>query len=443
MTFREKWRKILLIALAISILFTAGFGYFYFKNLLPERITVVVDENGSVNLHIPIQGTLSSEDSAVALYDTSEGLTQSDTVVVGGGKTAVINASEAGSYQLVYRLFGLFNLQKIQVDAVDEQMLYPCGTTMGLYLETDGILVVGLSELMDSSGNTSSPAKGLIESGDYIIAVGDRDLTSKEDLIEAVADSGGEALKLTIRRDNETKQCFITPVDVGNEDYKLGIWVRDDCQGIGTVTYLDEDGYIGALGHGISDVDTGLRIDSHEGTLWDSQIHSILKGKSGIPGSICGTISYEDTALNGTIIANTDQGIFGILSETGIQKLEAAYADSDLTFQALPVGYQQEVTTGTAYIRSAVSGTLTDYEVRITGVDLSKSNKNKGLVLEVTDERLLDYTGGIVQGMSGSPILQNGKIIGAVTHVFVQDSTKGYGILIEKMLDAATAAEGN
>lgn len=443
MTFREKWRKFLLITLIISILFTAGYGYFYLKDILPERITVVVDENGYVNLHVPFSGTLSSDDESVALYDETQQLAPDNTVTVGMGKNAILNASETGSYELVYRLFGLFNFQKIQVDAVESETLIPCGIAMGLHLETDGIMVVGTSEITDIYGSKCIPAEGLIEQGDYICAVNGKDVSSKEDLIDFVQSSDGEALNLIIRRDDRTLDVEVTPAKVSDSDYKLGVWVRDDCQGIGTVTFVDEDGHFGVLGHGISDVDTGMCVDSHEGSLREAQIHSIMKGTAGTPGSLCGSINYQSDAFFGDICANTEQGVFGTINAAGMGELQKAYENSTIELTALPIGYQQEVTTGTAYIRSAVSGEILDYEIEITAVDVSKGNKNKGIVLEVTDERLLSLTGGIVQGMSGSPIIQNGKIIGAVTHVFVQDSTKGYGIFIEKMLDAEKAAEGN
>lgn len=443
MTFREKWKRFLLVTLIISILFTAGYGYYYLKDILPERITVVVDENGYVNLHVPFSGTLSSDDESVALYDEEERLALDNIVTVGMGKNAILNASETGSYELVYRLFGLFDFQTIQVDAVESETLIPCGITMGLYLETDGVMVVGTSEITGIDGSKCIPAEGILEQGDYICAVNGCDISSKEELIDFVQSSEGEALELMIRRDDKTLDVEVTPVRMSDSDYKLGVWVRDDCQGIGTVTFIDEDGNYGALGHGISDVDTGLCVDSHEGSLREAQLHSILKGTSGTPGSLCGSINYQSDALFGDICANTEQGIFGTVNSAGMCALQTAYENSALELVALPIGYQQEVTTGTAYIRSAVSGELMDYEIQITAVDVSKGNKNKGIVLEVTDERLLSLTGGIVQGMSGSPILQNGKIIGAVTHVFVQDSTKGYGIFIEKMLDAEKAAEGN
>lgn len=443
MTFREKWRRFLLITLILSILFTAGYGYFYLKDILPERITVVVDENGYVNLHVPFSGTLSSNDESVVLYDETQQLAPDNTVAIGMGKNAILNASETGSYELVYRLFGLFNFQKIQVDAVESETLIPCGIAMGLHLVTDGVMVVGTSELTDIDGGKCIPADGLLERGDYICAVNGQDISSKEDLISFVQSCDGEALELLVRRDDTTIDVEITPARVADSDYKLGVWVRDDCQGIGTVTFVDSDGHFGALGHGISDVDTGMCVDSHEGSLWEAQIHSILKGTSGTPGSLCGSINYQSEARFGDVCANTEQGIFGRINAAGMCELQEAYENSAVELTALPIGYQQEVTTGTAYIRSAVSGEITDYEIRITAVDVSKGNKNKGIVLEVTDERLLSLTGGIVQGMSGSPIIQNGKIIGAVTHVFVQDATKGYGIFIEKMLDAEAAAEGN
>lgn len=443
MTFREKWRKFLLITLIISILFTAGYGYFYLKDILPERITVVVDENGYVNLHVPFSGTLSSDDESVVLYDETEKLASDNTVAVGMGKNAILNASETGSYELVYRLFGLIDFQKIQVNAVESETLIPCGMAMGLYLETDGVMVVGTSEITDIYGNKCIPAEDLLERGDYICAVNNEDISSKDDLIDLVQASDGNVLELSIRRADKMIDVQVTPVEVADSDYKLGVWVRDDCQGIGTVTFVDGEGHYGALGHGISDVDTGMRVDSHEGNLREAQIHSILKGQSGTPGSLCGTICYQSDALFGDVCANTEQGVFGNVNAAGMSVLQEAYKNSGLELTALPIGYQQEVTTGTAYIRSAVSGEIQDYEIQITAVDVSKGNKNKGIVLEVTDERLLALTGGIVQGMSGSPILQNGKIIGAVTHVFVQDSTKGYGIFIEKMLNAAEAAEGN
>ena len=209
------------------------------------------------------------------------------------------------------------------------------------------------------------------------------------------------------------------------QEYKIGIWVRDDSQGIGTLTFITKDGKFGALGHGISDVDTGKLLGSINGILYKADIWGIKKGKNGSPGGLLGSISYEKNKEYGTINSNTNHGIFGQANEMLI---------NECTFEYMDIGLKQDVKKGKAIIRCTVDGTIKDYEIEIIKVDYSNSHRNKGMVIEITDEELLDKTGGIVQGMSGSPIVQNGKIIGAVTHVFINNSTKGYGIFIENML---------
>ena len=215
------------------------------------------------------------------------------------------------------------------------------------------------------------------------------------------------------------------PVITEDGTGKLGIWVRSDTQGIGTMTYLDLNGRFGALGHGISDSDTGELVEISDGNLYDTRIVGIEKGSTGNPGVMSGVIYYGPGTMMGEITANTDQGIFGQVN----QRLK-----SQITSEPIEIGFHQEVKKGKAYIRSGVSGEIKDYEIEIMKGDESNIQDNKSLVLQVTDPELLSLTGGIVQGMSGSPIIQNGKLIGAVTHVFVQDSAKGYGIFIEKML---------
>ena len=204
--------------------------------------------------------------------------------------------------------------------------------------------------------------------------------------------------------------------------------VRDDTQGIGTMTYIDMNGNFGALGHGISDSDTGGVVQIEDGALYETSILGIEKGTFGKPGVMSGVIYYGPGSVLGTIHSNTEEGIFGTVNERFKQTAKA---------DAIPIGYRQDVKKGTAYIRSDVSGIVKDYEIEIQKVDYTTAHKNKGMVIKVTDPELLAITGGIVQGMSGSPIIQDGKLIGAVTHVFIQDSTRGYGIFIENMLEAA------
>ena len=231
---------------------------------------------------------------------------------------------------------------------------------------------------------------------------------------------------LDLERNGESIQVEVDPVQTKEGDYKLGIWVRDNTQGIGTLTFLTEDGTFGALGHGIADVDTGILLEPSGGRLYDTTIVNIHKGETGNPGELSGLIRYRDSYICGTIAENTEAGIFGQANTHLLEKLGT---------QTLQAGYKQEIEPGEAFIRSSISGEVKDYRVEIVEVRQNEEDVNKGIILEVTDPELLSLTGGIVQGMSGSPIIQNGKIVGAVTHVFVQDSAKGFGIFLENMLE--------
>lgn len=306
-------------------------------------------------------------------------------------------------------------------------MVVPCGCPVGIYLETDGILIVGTGQVTDLEGNAVEPAYGIVRSGDYILKADGKAVSTKEELVDAICHCNGEDVVLTIRRDGEVTDVKLPVVQTAPEEYKAGIWVRDDTQGIGTLSYVDMNGEFGALGHGISDSDTGQLIEDQGGILYDATIRSVTKGTMGVPGSLAGVINYSESNRLGEIIENTDKGIYGNLSEQARARFDR--------MECIPVGYRQDVTVGPAEIRCCVDGTVRDFEIRITRVDMT-CRDNKGLVIQVTDPELLELTGGIVQGMSGSPIIQNGKMIGAVTHVFVQDSTKGYGIFLEDMLDA-------
>ena len=219
----------------------------------------------------------------------------------------------------------------------------------------------------------------------------------------------------------------VTPQQNTEGVYKLGIWIRDNAQGVGTMTYLDEKNGFGALGHGINDTDTADLMEVQSGSLYKTKIVNIRKGISGTPGELTGVIDYKKENRIGAISINSVEGIFGTLSQEEADEIQG---------EALPVGLKQEVKKGEAQILSCLEedGVPQLYTIEIKALHLDHDNINRGIEIQVTDERLLEKTGGIVQGMSGSPILQNGKIIGAVTHVFVNDPTRGYGIFIENML---------
>lgn len=308
-------------------------------------------------------------------------------------------------------------------------LVYPCGFPVGIYLETEGVLVVGVDTITGADGINYEPAHGIVREGDYIVAINDINVSAKSQLSFLVQKYGNKDVTLTIRRGDENVDVKITPVAVGEGQYKLGIWVRDDSQGIGTMTFITNTGDFGALGHGISDTDTKELLDSENGLLYGAKIWGITKGRSGVAGSLCGSINYEDDNIIGNIEKNTNVGIYGDIGDSG----KVSEIISKYNLQPMEICSKRNVELGKAYILACVTGEVEQYEIEITELKVN-SEGNKGIVLEVTDERLLNQTGGIVQGMSGSPIIQNGKLVGAVTHVFLRDSRLGYGIFIEEML---------
>lgn len=314
---------------------------------------------------------------------------------------------------------------EVSTETIREDTVLVGGMPVGIYMETDGVMVLNTEHIKGLDGVEYEPASHLVKCGDYITGLNGQKIETKKDLIDALKDINGDEVVLELRRDEEMLDVKIKPVESGTGSYKLGIWVRDNVQGLGTVTFLTKNSEFGALGHGIHDADTSVLLSIAEGTLYKTSIHSIKKGENGIPGSMEGIIVYNGYNKIGTIDKNTDAGIYG--------KIENI---NDLFAEQIPVqvARKEEIEVGDATIRCYVDNEIREYNIQVTDIDYSENEVNKGLVIQVTDSELLEKTGGIIQGMSGSPILQNGKLIGAVTHVFVQDSTKGYGIFIENML---------
>lgn len=310
-----------------------------------------------------------------------------------------------------------------------EDQVYVSGKVVGIYEKSQGVLVLDTETICDKDGNECAPSKNKIHAGDYIHGVNGTTIHSKKELLQEVEEFDGSRISLTVIRGGKEKTAEIDPVSVGGGEYKLGIWVKDDMAGIGTITYYTGDGKFGALGHGIGDGTTGELLTVEEGAIYNLNLTGIEKGKRGAPGELEGEIIYNKSNHLGSLHNNGELGIYGILDQ---QELEQYRALDKL----YPVGRKENIKEkgGDTYIYSDVSGQMEKYQVEIEKVDLNAWDTNKGIVLKVTDRRLIGLTGGIVQGMSGSPIVQDGKIIGAVTHVLVNDPTKGYGIFIETML---------
>ena len=427
MTERKHFYKVLRRIFCAALLFSVGFTWYYLDRSIPDEVNIVAAEEELFSLDLPMSASFTSESEEVAVGNGSN-IPQGEVRIETGQPVALYSETQ-GSYKVGVKLLGLFQLKEMQVNVVDTHYAVPCGVPVGIYLKSDGVMVIGTGKITDASGQEREPAYGILKSGDYIEAVDGTPLESKEQLIEAVnqAGAGGAgSVALKIRRDGKEMDVDMDAVEADDGTYKLGAWVRDDTQGIGTMTYLDLNGKFGALGHGISDSDTGEVVSIEGGALYETQIMGIEKGEPGKPGVMSGVIYYGPSSQLGTVAANTEEGIFGTAGEELKKRI---------TSQALPIGYRQDVHPGDAFLRSSISGEVKDYKIEIQKVDYSTSHKNKGMVIRVTDEELLALTGGIVQGMSGSPIVQDGKLVGAVTHVFVQDSTRGYGIFIENMLN--------
>lgn len=424
MTGKSKFYRWLGCIFWLSIVAVTGYTWYYMDQAVPDRVSIIQNQEEDFSFGLPLKATIISDSEEVSLGNESN--IPADQITISGRQHFSMIAGEQGSYQVGLKLFGLIKLKDIQVDVVDTRYAIPCGSPIGIYLKSDGVMVIGTGRITGPDGMEVEPAFGILKTGDYIEAFNGKPMKTKEDLISAVNDSGGQDSVVTVRRDGEPIDVSVKPIASSDGKYKLGAWVRDDTQGIGTITYVDMNGNFGALGHGISDSDTGDLVETSQGALYSTEIMGIEKGTIGKPGLLSGVIYYGPQSHMGDISQNTNEGIFGTVNQQ---------FKKQLTGEPMEIACRQDVKPGVAYIRSNVSGELEDYEIEIQKVDYNASHKNKSMVIKVTDPRLLELTGGIVQGMSGSPIIQDGKLAGAVTHVFVQDASRGYGILIENMLE--------
>lgn len=339
-------------------------------------------------------------------------------------KTSLANQSAGSSQTVELRLLGFIPVKTTHVSVIDEQMLTPGGTAFGIKLFTKGVIVVDINNIETSSG-LACPAKlaGILK-GDIILTLNGREVASNEDVASIISQSGGEGLNVTLKRDEQTIKTLLVPaLSSVDGNYKGGLWVRDSSAGIGTITYYDRSEKLFAgLGHGICDSDTGKIMPLATGEICDVQINSVLKGQAGSPGELRGSFTSDES--NGELLLNNETGIFGTINE------------NPNNFPSIPVKLKQQVVTGKAKIICTL-GTdgPKEYEINIDRVDMNPKAQTKNMIISVTDPALLHKTGGIVQGMSGSPIIQDGKLVGAVTHVFVNNPVKGYGIFVENMIN--------
>lgn len=340
---------------------------------------------------------------------------------------AAIPAGQTNSRRMELKLLGIIPIKTVNIQEVKEPVLIPCGNPFGIKLLTDGVVVVEVSSFETDSGLRSPAMDAGIKTGDIIKTINGCKITSNDDIADVIEQSGGEKLTVSLTRKGANIIANITPgICRADNSYRVGLWVRDSSAGIGTVTFYNpETGVFAGLGHPVCDIDTGVILPLSEGEVVDVTVNGIKKGKSGIPGELIGSFSSQSAV--GSLELNCENGLYGIMSKCGVNA------------EPVPLGMRQEIETGDAYIYTTIDGNRPQrYSIVIEKIDLHDSHDSKNMIIRVTDEALLEKTGGIVQGMSGSPIIQNGMLVGAVTHVFVNNPTKGYAIFADTMYDCSS-----
>lgn len=395
------FKKLTAVALVVSaICFTAVFGY---TLSLPESFLVTRGQEFSLQNDVI---------TSVRLYG--------DDIAAGESRSSEL------SYNVSLKLFGVMPIKEVSVNVVDRPTLIPCGTPFGIKMFTKGVMVVSITEV-ESGGKAYNPATAAgLRIGDIILEANGEEVKSNEHISSIISASNGNPIFLLVQRNEQKLNVTVKPVKSDSDsNYKAGIWVRDSSAGIGTATFYDPSTKLFAgLGHAICDVDTGELLPLSSGELVNVSILGITKGKSGTPGELVG--AFATRVPFGKLYANTSAGVFAISEK------------SPASSSPIKLALKQEIKEGKAYILTTLDKNVVEqFEISIEKISLGANNPTKNMIIRVTDENLIKRTGGIVQGMSGSPIIQDGQLVGAVTHVFINDPTKGYAIFAENMFETA------
>ena len=396
-------KKISVIALLFII-----YIYVCYVVFLPSNYIIMEGENLEINTLLGMS-LISEKGQNLETVQTASNINQT-------------KIDQVGKIDFSLSLFNLFKLKDVSVNVIPKTSVVPVGEAIGMKLYTDGVLVVGMSEI---EGQRPYENTG-IQEGDRIIQINENDIRNTTELMQEVNASGGNKIDIKYVHEEETIITSIKPVKNSDNEYKLGLWVRDAAAGVGTLTFYEPStGMFATLGHGILDVDTSDLITIANGELVTTNILSIQKGEKGTPGEIRGTIESGYTI--GQISKNTAFGVYGILNTPSYLSISPE--------DALEVASRDEIKTGQAEIICELeNGKKEHYTIEIQKIFTGNNEDNKSMLLKVTDKELLEKTGGIIQGMSGAPIIQNGKFIGAVTHVLVNDPTMGYGVFADIMI---------
>ena len=419
---KGRWKKVCGVTLSALILLLGLSSPVQSLGGLPESIEMTRGQTRALDWGLPLRMELKQEAQSVLL--------SGDQTLAEATSGMQLSANAAGIAQLSLSLLG-WPIKSIDVNVCESRVLIPGGQLIGVKLHTSGVLVVGMSNL---SGTNENPAKSAgVRAGDVITMYAGETVVDSQHLTELVRLHGGADVDMQVMREQKLLTLHVRAIkDTLDGEYHLGVWVRDSTAGVGTLSFYDpESGTYGALGHAVTDVDTGEFLTVREGEVLEAEVVGVVRGQKGEPGEIKGSFLKENRTF-GDIAINNQFGIYGSC-ETAVK--------NSLYPEGLPVATQKSVHEGAASILCSVDGEgVQEYAVEIVRCQTQREAAQKGMIIRVTDRRLLEKTGGIVQGMSGSTILQDGCIVGCVTHVYVNDPTQGYGMYIEWMLEQTQTA---
>lgn len=394
----RKIYKSFVIVISIIVLSILGISL-YMNNTLPDSFYIIEGQELSINSKLKIKASKKTQDMPIDVY-----------------------SSVGNSYPLNLSTLGGIKVKDIQVQVVQRELVVPGGTPFGIKMFTKGVMVVGMSDFYSQSNMINPSKESGIKVGDIIISINQKEINSNDDMLQAVSENIDKNLNVVYSRKGVVNTTTIIPqINDMDQKYKIGMWVRDSSAGIGTMTFFDPQTKLFAgLGHAVCDVDTGQIMPLQSGEIVPVNITGYVKGESGYPGELKGKFTTD--VPMGNLYMNNQMGVYGTIIGSPNNK------------QAIPLALKHEIKEGNAKILTTLEGNTPEYyDIFIEKINYSDASPTKNMVIKITDPRLLSKTGGIVQGMSGSPIIQNDMLIGAVTHVFVNDPTKGYAIFSENM----------
>ncbi len=397
--FLKKFIKTICCMLVVATVGVFG-SVCYYNTILPSNI--VIYDNESVHFNTKL-----------------EVIAENQTEI---GTVSKLNNNSSENYTSDLSLLGVIPVKSVNIKVVKERYVALSGESFGIKIFTKGVMIVGMSDVKSDEGSINPAKKAGLKIGDIILKINSKEVNSNAELSDAINASGGKSVTLQVKRDDETFSVEFTPVLSSETDtYKAGLWVRDSTAGLGTMTFHSTvNGAFAGLGHGIVDVDTGILLPINSGQIVKTEILSVTKSKKGSAGEICGAFTGETI---GDLVENCECGLYGF------------YKNYEQQDNLILIANKQDVKTGSAKIYTTLeNGEPKYYDCVIERVDYTNTEQ-KNLLVRITDEDLIEKTGGIVQGMSGSPIIQNGQLVGALTNVFVNDPEKGYAVFAEEMYD--------